>query len=83
MTIDHSDQAAIDDYADAVERELDRHADPRGLWPLVGLWILAGVLLTLAVRFDVGWLFIVGSAVIAVWCAGYLRRGGRSGWGGY
>lgn len=83
MSIDHTDLAAIDAYADEVERELDRHADPRGLWPLVGLWLASGVALTLAVRFDIGWLYVVGAAVIVLWCALFFRGGGRSGWGGY
>jgi hypothetical protein len=82
MTTDYEDQASIDAFAAHVEAELDAAAPGHAMWPLIGCWLVAGALLTLAVRFSVGALYVLGLLVVAFAVTGFLRASGRGGWWG-
>jgi hypothetical protein len=82
MTTDYQDQASIDAYAAHVEAELDAAAPGNAMWPLIGCWLLAGALLTLAVRFGSGVLYVLGLLVVAFAVVGFLRASDRGGWWG-
>jgi hypothetical protein len=79
MTTDFRDPAALDRYAADVETALDDRArEHTMLWPLIGVWLVDGALLTLAVRRHSGVLFVLGLIVVVVWVAGvFLARPGR------
>ena len=78
--VDYQDGASIDAYANEVEHELDAHAPGVSMWPLLGSWLVAGVLLTLAVRFHTGVLYVVGLAAVALSVAGFYRGRGPARW---
>ena len=79
MSLDHHDAAAIDAFAQDVDRALERNASRSGLWALMATWILTGGVLTLAQGVDAGWLFPVGLAGVLVWAVGFVvaRRPAR------
>ncbi|MEA2330525.1 MAG: hypothetical protein QOH58_663 [Thermoleophilaceae bacterium] len=81
MTVDYTDETAIDAFAAEVERELDA-AGSSEMWPLLATWALAGVLFTLGAALDVGLLYVAGLLVVAFWVAGVLLARGPSGWWG-
>ena len=67
MTLDHHDPAAIDAFADQVDRALDARQSRSPLWELIGLWAVSGGALTLAQGVDAGWLYPIGLAGVLVW----------------
>jgi len=79
MTLQHDDEEAVDRFTDAVDAALVRgSAGTQGMTlRLIGLWIVAGVFLTLAVLADDALstiLYIIGFAVLVLALAGPLRR---------
>jgi hypothetical protein len=72
-TLDHHDTSAIEDFAARVDAELEAHAAPSPLWPLIVTWVVVGGLLTLAQGVDAGWLFVIGLAGVVAWVLGFVR----------
>lgn len=70
----------IEEYATEVERVLDERPKVSSLWPLVGTLVVTGLLLTLALRTDADWLYIVGLALTVVWTAGFFLARGEARW---
>lgn len=79
MSVDFTDDRAIDAFAAEVERELDASGG-NAMWPLLATWALAGVLFTLGAALDTGILYVLGLAVVVFWVVGVLRAEGRAGW---
>lgn len=79
MSLDHHDLDATHRFVDAVDAELAEHAGRTALWPLVGVWLLAGAILTVAQGAEEGWLFPIGLALVVFWATGFLlaRRPAR------
>lgn len=79
MSLDHHDMEATHRFADAVDAELEEHAGRTPLWPLLGLWIVTGIVLSIAQGADAGWLFPIGLALVVAWAAGFIvaRRPAR------
>jgi len=78
MTLQHDDEEAVDRFTDAVDAALARGAAGKQAITirLIGMWIAAGVSLTLAVLSDDALstvLYIIGFALLAVALAGPLR----------
>ncbi len=76
MSLDHGDTIAVSAFTDEVDRRLG--AGQSGLEPwtvrLLGVWILGGALVTLAVRTEgvlSGVLYLAAFITIAVWVAGF------------
>jgi hypothetical protein len=67
MSLDYQDPAAIDRFADEVDRTLDDRMSPSPLWELLGLWAVSGGALTLAQAVDAGWLYPIGLAGVVIW----------------
>jgi hypothetical protein len=79
MSLDHHDPAAIDAFAEEVDRSLEANSSQSGLWQLLGLWAASGGALTLAQGIDAGWLYPVGLAGVVLWAVrlrAYLRETG-------
>lgn len=75
-----TDELPIDEYAQRVEQVLDERRAVSALWPLIGTLALAGLLLTLALRTEADWLYIVGLALTAVCAAGFFLARGEARW---
>ena len=67
MSLDYHDPAAIDRFADEVDRTLDARRSPSPLWEMLGLWAVGGGALTLAQAVDAGWLYPIGLAGVVIW----------------
>lgn len=71
-----TEEPGIEEFATVVQETLDQRPKVSSLWPLVGLLVVAGLVLTLALRTDTDWLYVLGLALTVVWVAGlYLARG--------
>ncbi len=78
MTLQHDDEAAVDRFTDAVDAALARGAAGRQQMTLrlIAMWVVAGILLTLAVLADDALstiLYVLGIATVVVSIAGPLR----------
>jgi hypothetical protein len=76
--LEHSDEAAVDRFTDAVDAALVRGSAGKQAITLrlMGMWVVAGVFLTLAVLANDALstvLYIIGFALLAVALAGPLR----------
>ena len=86
MSLDHDDADAVLRFSDDVDAALSEAASGFEPWTLrlIGLWVVAGALITLAVRSNGALstiLYILGFAVVAVWAAGFhLAKGDRDRW---
>jgi hypothetical protein len=81
MTLQHDDEDAVDRFTASVDEALARGAAGRQdvTIRLMGMWVVAGVILTLAVLADDALstiLYIIGIALVVVSLAGLLRRVG-------
>ena len=79
MTLQHDDEAAVDRFTDAVDEALEQGAAGRqdATLRLIAFWVVAGAVLTLAVRTNSALstiLYIIGIALVVMWLAGALRR---------
>ena len=80
MTVlEHDDEAAVDRFTAAVDEALVAGAAGRQAITirLIGMWVLAGILLTLAVLADDALstiLYVLGIATLVVALAGPLRQ---------
>ena len=76
MSLDHGDEAAVNAFTDEVDQHLGRGESGLEPWTirLLGVWLVAGVLITLAVRSDGGLstaLYLASFVAIALWVAGF------------
>lgn len=78
--MDFDDHAAIEEFGRQVEQALDSRPRVSSLWLLIAAWAAGGLLLTLALRTDQDWLYILGLVVTAVWTAGFLVAKGDARW---
>jgi hypothetical protein len=75
MSVDYEDREQVERFADSVEAALVRAAPGDAAWTgiLLAVWVLAGGVLTLAVRTDSPILYAIGSIVVIGWVAWIFR----------
>jgi CHASE2 domain-containing sensor protein len=78
--VDFQDPAAIEEFGRQVERALDSRPRLSSLWLLIAVWALSGLILTLALRTDQDWLYVLGLALTALWTAGFVAARGDARW---
>jgi hypothetical protein len=84
MSLQHDDEAAVDRFTDDVDAALARGAEGRQdeTLRLLGVWVVAGVLLTLAVLASGALsavLYVVGIVLVVASIAGPLRHAAPGG----
>jgi hypothetical protein len=87
MSLDHRDDAAVRAFTDEVDEHLGLGESGLEPWTLrlLGAWVLAGALITLAVRTDGGLstaLYLLGFVVVAAWVAGFYAARDDAHWFG-
>jgi hypothetical protein len=69
MSVDYEDREQVEHFADSVDAALARAAPGNAAWTgiLLAFWVLAGGVLTLAVRTDSPILYAIGVIVVIGW----------------
>lgn len=86
MSLDHQDDEAVFRFSEEVDRQLGYGESGLEPWTLrfIVLWVLGGVVVTLAVRSDGALstaLYLVAFAIVATWVVGfYVARGQKAHW---
>jgi hypothetical protein len=75
MSVDYEDREQVERFADSVDAALARAGPSKAAWTgiLLAVWVLAGGVLTLAVRTDSPILYAIGTIVVIGWVAWIFR----------
>lgn len=75
-----TEEPSIEEFATVVQETLDKRPKVSSLWPLVGMLAVGGLVLTLALRTDTDWLYVLGLALTIVWVVGFVLARGEARW---